>query len=127
MRKKKDEVLVMAEMPVFHNLAGSADKLLEATSALSGFDVRLRYVNERLTGYTDEMRDISQANLAVVEETTAGMNQVNHTVSEAAELLDRAAGSAHSLSERNEESREVLDEAVSLKDAVLAEIGRAHV
>ena len=38
MRKKKDEVLVMAEMPVFHNLAGSADKLLEATSALSGFD-----------------------------------------------------------------------------------------
>ncbi len=121
MRKKKDEVLVMAEMPVFHNLAGSADKLLEATSALSGFDVRLRYVNERLTGYTDEMRDISQANLAVVEETTAGMNQVNHTVSEAAELLDRAAGSAHSLSERNEESREVLDEAVSLKDAVLAD------
>lgn len=127
MKRKKDVKPAMADMSILNDLAGSADKLLESTSTLSGFDVRLRYVNEKLTDYTDEMRDISQANLAVVEETTAGMNQVNHTVSEAAEMLGRAAGSAHNLSERNEESRVILDEAVSLKNEVLADSGEMRV
>ncbi len=121
MRRKKDEMSGMAEMPVLNDLAGNADELLETISALSGFDVRLRYVNERLSDYTDEMRDISQANLAVVEETTAGMNQVNNTVGEAAEMLRKAADSAHNLSGRNEESRVILDEAVCLKNEVLAD------
>lgn len=127
MKKKKDETSAMAEMPILNKFAGSVDELLETTSALSGFDVRLRYVNEKLTDYTDEMRDISQANLAVVEETTAGMNQVNHTVNEAAEMLRKVADSAHSLSRRNEESRVILDEAVDLKNEVLADSGEMRV
>lgn len=127
MKKKKDEVSATAEMPVLDDLAGSTDELLETTSALSGFDVRLRYVNERLTDYTDEMHEISQANLAVVEETTAGMNQVNNTVAEAAEMLRKVTDSAHNLSGRNEENRVILDETVSLKDEVLADSGEMRV
>ncbi len=127
MKKKKDESRELAAEPVLDDLAGSTDELLETTSVLSGFDVRLRYVNEKLTDYTDEMRDISQANLAVVEETTAGMNQVNNTVSEAAGMLRRVADSAHTLSGRNEESRVLLDEAVSLKNEVLANSGEMRV
>lgn len=119
--KKKEEAAAISEMPVLNDIAKRTDELLEAASSLSTFDVRLRYVNERLTDYTDEMRDISQANLAVVEETTAGMNQVNHTVGEAAGMLGQVADSAHNLSERNEESRVILDEAVSLKDEVLSD------
>jgi len=120
-RKKQDaaERTAAPSLPVLNNIAGKTDKLLDATSSLSGFDVRLRFVNDRLTDYTSEMRDISQANLAVIEETTASMNQVDSTVGDAAALLETVTNSAYNLSERNEQSKQMLDEAVTLKDGVL--------
>ncbi len=120
-RKKQDaaERTAAPSLPVLNNIAGKTDKLLDATSSLSGFDVRLRYVNDRLTDYTAEMRDISQANLAVIEETTASMNQVDSTVGDAAALLETVTNSAYNLSERNEQSKQMLDEAVGLKNGVL--------
>lgn len=120
-RKKQDaaERTAALSLPVLNSIAGKTDKLLDATSSLSGFDVRLHYVNDKLTDYTSEMRDISQANLAVIEETTASMNQVDSTVGDAAELLAAVTNSAYHLSERNEQSKQMLDEAVGLKDGVL--------
>ncbi len=117
--RKKGTPIQPADTPVLNNIAAKTDALLDATSSLSGFDVRLHYVNDRLTNHITEMGDISQANLAVIEETTANMNQVNQTVSEAAEFLEKVTNSAYSLSERNDESKVMLDESVKLKNGVL--------
>jgi len=117
--RKKNALAQAADTPVLSNIAGNADKLLDATSSLSGFDVQLHYVNDRLTDYIEEMGKISQANLAVIEETTANMNQVNGTVNEAAEFLEKVTNSAYHLSERNNESKLMLDESVNLKNDML--------
>ncbi len=120
--KKREEAAAAAGISAssaLNGIAGKTDELLDATSSLSGFDVRLSYVNDRLNAYTGEMKDISQANLAVIEETTASMNQVDHTVGDAAKLLETVTDSAYRLSERNEQSKEMLDEAVSLKNDVM--------
>jgi len=118
--KKKQAVVTTPEnIPVLDDIAKRTGELLDAVSTLSVFDVSLKHVNEQLTGYTDEMKDVSQANLAVIEETTAAMNQVNQTVGDTASHLKQVTEDAQHLAESNQESCDILNEAVILKKEVL--------
>lgn len=103
---------------ILDELAGKASDVLRVTSRLSDFDVQIQHVNRQLTDYTGEMQDVSEMNLAVVEETTASMSMVNQTVSKAAVNLKTVAGTAAQLAEENQGNRELLQETVALKNEV---------
>lgn len=117
--KPKKQVEVITAPNMLGEISGSASELVRATSELSSFDVQIQHVSGVLKDYTETMRDVSEANLAVVEETTASMNRVNETVKQAAEYLNEVTETADTLAKKNEESKSVLDEVSVLKDDVM--------
>ena len=119
MRPKKQEQVENKTPEVLGKIAGSASELVRATSELSSFDVQIQHVSGVLKEYTETMRDVSEANLAVVEETTASMNRVNETVKQAAEYLNQVTDTADTLATKNAESKVVLDEVSDLKEEVV--------
>lgn len=119
LKMRKRENVVKPVSPALEGIAQETGKLLDATSSLSGFDVQLGYVNSKLSEYTQMMQNISEVNLAVIEETTAGMTQVNQTVGTAAQALHTVTETAQELAARNSESKILLDEAAELKNAVI--------
>lgn len=117
MRKKEAEA-VGFNAEVLDELAGKTSEVLGTTSRLSDFDVQMQHVNRQLTDYTEKMQDVSEMNLAVVEETTASMSMVNQTVNKAAGNLKTVARAAAELAEENQGNRRLLQETVALKDEV---------
>lgn len=117
MKTRKQEEPKVPE--VLHSISGSTSELVRTTSTLSNFDVQIHHVSGVLTEYTEEMRNVSESNLAVIEETTARMNNVNGTVTEATGYLDGVTETAATLAEKNTASKELLDEVENLKENVL--------
>lgn len=118
--KSKKQVQVENKTPeVLGKIAGSASELVRATSELSSFDVQIQHVSGVLKDYTETMRDVSESNLAVVEETTASMTRVNETVKQAAEYLNQVTDTADTLAKKNAETKVVLDEVSDLKEEVV--------
>ncbi|MGN0168931.1 MAG: methyl-accepting chemotaxis protein [Acetatifactor sp.] len=118
MRKKEAAVAADRNTEILDELAGKTREVLSTTSRLSDFDVQMQHVNRQLTDYTGQMQDVSEMNLAVVEETTASMSVVNQTVSKAAENLKTVAGTAAELAEQNHGNQQLLQETVALKNEV---------
>lgn len=120
--KKKNQTTQQTITPVvLDDIARETEELLDATSTLSNFDVQLTHVTGNLNKYTQVMRDVSEANLAVVEETTASMSQVNQTVGTAANALHLVTETAQKLAARNADSKGLLDEVAVLKDEVISD------
>ena len=120
MKKERETMGQTVEiLPVFNDIAKRTAEILDATSALSGFDVTLHHVNDRMVDFTDVMNDVSQANLAVVEETTASMTHVNDTINDTADHLNHVADTAEELSGSNQESCRILDETMKIKEELV--------
>ncbi|MDD2971211.1 MAG: methyl-accepting chemotaxis protein [Lachnospiraceae bacterium] len=100
-------------------MSNAAKKLMTVTSGISSFDVGMSYISDELMSFARELGGLSESNLAIIEETTASMNEVNHTVESTAEVLDRLNGDAESLVEQNDDSKKILDEVQTLKGHVL--------
>lgn len=126
LKMKKKGTAIKPECPALDNIAQETGKLLEAVSTLSKFDVQLRFVSGELSEYTREMQDISQENVSVTEETSAGMNQVNHSVTTAADTLHAVTETARALAKKNADSKVLLDEASRLKDELIADSKDMH-
>ncbi|WP_369017927.1 methyl-accepting chemotaxis protein [Thermatribacter velox] len=99
-------------------------ELLDAAASLSSFDVEMAHVAGVISELAEEINNISQSNLAVVEETIAGMDEVNRAISQISENLGRLVDETRALHKQNDESISLLQEVVSLKDALLQE---AHI
>lgn len=125
LKMKKKEMVQIKEQdsPVLNDIARETERLIDTTSTLSSFDVQLGHVTKRLTEYTQTMRDVSEANLAVVEETTASMCQVNQTVGTAARALHTVTETAQRLAAQNADSKVLLNETTKLKNEVISDSG----
>lgn len=97
----------------------SAKELLDIVSALSNFDVGMTHIANQLTEFASEMAVVSESNLAIVEETTAQMNEVNEVVSSTSRTLDSLSSESKMLTKKNDESVDLLQELHSLKDSVV--------
>lgn len=117
--KPKKQVEENKTPEVLGKVAGSASELVRATSELSSFDVQIQHVSGVLKEYTETMRDVSEANLAVVEETSASMIKVNETVNRAAEYLGEVTETADTLAKKNADSKVILDEVSLIKEDVM--------
>jgi len=100
-------------------MAEAAKKLLSIAASLSSFDVNMSHISYNLLDFAKEMAVLSESNLAIVEETTASMSQVNEAVNETSDTLQNLADASQVLMERNNSSLSQLSEINKLKDDVL--------
>lgn len=97
----------------------SAKELLDIVSLLSNFDIGMTHISNQLTDFSSDMAVVSESNLAIVEQTTAQMNEVNEVVSSTSHTLASLASGSKSLAAKNDESINLLQELHSLKDSVI--------
>ncbi len=99
-------------------MSQSAKEILDIVSSLSEFDVGMSHISSQLMALADDMSMISQSNLAIVEETTAGMQQVNESIGTTSETLENLASESTLLSEKNDESISLLEDVQNIKEDV---------
>lgn len=105
------------------SMSQSAKKILDIVSSLSSFDVGMSHISYQLMDFAGEMASLSESNLAIVEETTASMNQVKESINETSSTLNNLSDESQSLAEKNDESMELLGEVDRLKDNVVQDTG----
>lgn len=102
-------------------MSAAAKQMLSATAALSSFDVNMSHSAYKLIDFAKEMSILSESNLAIVEQTTASMNQVNETVSNTSDTLIQLSAASEVLVTRNNQSLSQIEEVNSLKDNVMSD------
>jgi len=100
-------------------MSESAKEILDIVSSLSSFDVGMTHISNQLTDFASEMATVSESNLAIVEQTTAHMNEVNAAVAATSETLNNLSRDSEALAKKNDESMELLKDLQSLKDNVI--------
>lgn len=108
-------------------MAASARKLLDTTAKLSSFDVEIAHSSQNLVHFAQEMAIVSESNLAVVQQTTASMNQVNETVTAASATLGRLAAESEALAAGNHEGLRQVKSINALKEEVMQHAEDMHV
>lgn len=96
-----------------------AKEIMQISGKISGFDVEMSHMAAYLSDFTGKLADLSQSNLAVVEETTSTMTQVMENVGFTSERLKQLSGESALLTEKNNESRQLLQEVETLKEGVM--------
>lgn len=96
-----------------------AKQIMQISSKISGFDVEMSYMASYLAGFTEKLADLSQSNLAVVEETTSTMTQVMENVGFTSQRLKQLSEESALLTEKNNESKQLLQEVEALKEGVM--------
>jgi methyl-accepting chemotaxis protein len=100
----------------------SVKKMLNSTSSLSDFDVRTTYSSNKLINFAKDMSDVSESNLAIVEEITASMNNVNNSINITSDTMTQIAKSSEILVLKNDKSIQELNEVKMLKENVIGDI-----
>ncbi|HHV10377.1 MAG TPA: chemotaxis protein [Clostridiales bacterium] len=100
-------------------VAISAKELLNIATLMSSFDVNMSHISYDLTDFSREIAELSESNLAIVEETTASMFEVSEAVQDTTTTLERLAESSERLLESNNDSIRKLSEINSLKENVM--------
>jgi methyl-accepting chemotaxis protein len=104
----------------------SAKKILTIVSSISSFDVGMSHISYQLSDFAGDMATLSESNLAIVEQTTASMNQVNESIEATLKtLIDLAEESEH-LAKKNDESITILNEVQALKENVVSDTGEMN-
>lgn len=100
-------------------MSDGARKILEIVTSISSFDVGMSYISDQLLHFAKELAELSESNLAIVEETTASMNEVNSNIDSTAATLSRLSEESSLLAEKNNESKSILAEVSELKENVI--------
>lgn len=103
-------------------MAISSVKMLSSTSSLSDFDVKTTYSANKLIDFAKDMSMVSESNLAIVEEITASMNQVNNSINITSNTMNQLSQSSKNLVKKNDESMNELNEVKILKENVIQDI-----
>ncbi|AET68819.1 methyl-accepting chemotaxis protein [Desulfosporosinus orientis DSM 765] len=100
-------------------MSKSAKKLLTIAANLSSFDVNMSHIANKLIDFAKKMSLLSESNLAVVQQTNAGMNEVNSTVEKTSNTLSQLSEASADLVQNNHVSLNQLKEVNELKDNVM--------
>ncbi len=101
-------------------MTDSSKQIFNVVSNLSVFDVGMTHISGHLLDFANEMSLLSDSNLAIVEEATASMEQVNDSINDTTEVLQELEDKSQNLSLKNNENIELLGEVVFLKDDVIS-------
>ena len=103
-------------------LSDASKSLMDTTSKLSSFDVGMTYISGQLMSYSRSLAEVSDSNLAIVEETTASLNMVDENAKATSAMLDGMNQDAKLLAEQTQESQQLLMDAKKLKDELVADM-----
>lgn len=118
--KGKQFVSALERALEFQKIAVEESKtVMEISSQISSFDIEMSYVSEVLADFARTLSDLSQSNLAIVEETTATMGQVRDNVEFTSSRLQKLSGESRELTEKNNEGKRLLKEVENLKECVV--------
>lgn len=101
-------------------LSESAKKLLAIAASISSFDVNISHIADKQIRFAKKMATLSESNLAIVEQTTASMNQVNETIRTTTETLNHLSLESAQLAKSNDEGLRQINEIRELKDEVVS-------
>lgn len=101
----------------------STKELLTITSSLSGFDVNMTHISNKLIEFAKEMSLLSESNLAIVEQANARMNEVNNTIYTTSTTLSKLSDASTVLVQTNHDSLTQLKEINQLKENVMLDAG----
>ena len=93
--------------------------ILEVASSISSFDVGMTHISKQLVNFAEEMETLSESNLAIVEETTATMNQISESIDHTEKTLEDLTDKSKEFANKNYESIELLEKVNALKDNVV--------
>lgn len=102
-------------------LLASSKEVLNATSSLSSFDVDMKFMSKQCMDVVCEMEELSESNLAVIEETTATLYQVNDSIESTADTLNQVVDNSKELSTKNKDGQMLLGEVIELKENVISD------
>lgn len=94
-------------------------KLLNESAALSNFDINLSFISKELNKFANELAHSSESNMAVVEQTTASMNEVTHAITNHASILEDLSIKSENLMDDNKNTLHLLEEINQIKTIVL--------
>lgn len=100
-------------------MSKSAKEMLDIVSSLSSFDVGMQHISYELMDFAGEISTLSESSLAIVEETTASMQEVNASIRTTAKTLSHLTEKSQELAKKNDESVNLLDEMQVLKENVV--------
>lgn len=102
-------------------LEQASKELLKLTTDLSTFDVNMNFISIKSKHAAKQMGELGDSNLAIVEETTASMNQVSEIIDTTSDAFQEVAAEASSLSLQNQQSKELLETVDRLKEDVISD------
>ena len=97
----------------------NSKQMLNVISSLSEFDVKMKHSAYKMIDFAKNMSVVSESNLAIVEEITASMNDVNDTIGHTSDTMDQLSKSSNDLIRKNDESMFQLNEVNTLKENVV--------
>lgn len=103
-------------------LSDASRLLMNATSSLSTFDVGMTHISQQLMKYAGTLAEVSDSNLAIVEETTASLNVVDDHAKSAFDTIHDMSVEAKELAGKTEESKQLLQNARRLKDELVEDM-----
>lgn len=103
-------------------LSDASKALMDSTSRLSVFDVGMTHISGQLMNYARSLAEVSDSNLAIVEETTASLNMVDENAKVTSEMLHRLNEDAQLLATKTRESQQLLNDAKQLKDELVEDM-----
>jgi methyl-accepting chemotaxis protein len=100
-------------------MAINAKRILASNAQLSEFDVQMTHAAYELTDFAENLATLSESNLAIVEQITASMNDVNDKITYTSEIMDKLSTSSNDLIKKNDGSMHQLHEINQLKENVV--------
>jgi len=100
-------------------MAMGSKEMLNITTSLSDFDVKMIYSAYKLIDFAKDISILSESNLAIVEEITASMNEVNNAIGYTSDTMNQLLESSEVLVQKNDESLMQLNEVKILKENVI--------
>lgn len=107
-------------------MAVNSRKMLSVIASLSEFDVEMTHSAYQLAAFADNLSSLSESNLAIVQEITASMNNVNDKITYTSDIMDKLSKSSNALIQKNDESMIQLNEVAELKEDVITDTTRMN-
>ncbi len=106
--KKHENILELFEKFLENDekTAGYLEDLLTQSSNLSDFDVQMSHIAKELRKFAESLALASESNMAMVEQTTASMSEVETSVLTQARTMEELSSQSNELIEVNKQKYE---------------------
>lgn len=95
-------------------------QLIKNEAALSDFDMNMSFIANDMGELSMELTGYSTSNMAVVQETTAGMDEVSEAISASTAILEDLSEKSNSLALMTEQNSKELEEMASIGEIVIS-------